>query len=251
MGGLDTFRSSSTPAHDVRADDGRLVDLHRHAGILQALRDARRGGDQRLRDARRHITLTEGSGHGRSPTARRDDERRRGALRRGRPTGSSAGSDAVPRRETADLDEAVRWPRTLAPPPRPSRSVCSALRRGVAELSAGFRSDVVTQTKPYDPPGAYIPAGLTSRPRPSSAPSDPEGYQRPPRLDGPALRGDGGLLDAGGRFDYGNNLRREPRSGGSAGVRVPGVRAGLRPPDVLRGQGSLPLGALSAIPRTS
>ena len=53
-----------------------------------------------------------------------------------------------------------------------------------------------------------------------------------------------GFQDAGAEvFDYGNSIRDEARQGGyDAGLRVPGVRAGLHPAAVLRGQGAVPLG---------
>ena len=44
-------------------------------------------------------------------------------------------------------------------------------------------------------------------------------------------------------FDYGNNLRAQAQAAGVDGrVRLPGVRAGVHPPAVLRGPGTVPLG---------
>ena len=87
---------------DVRADDRRLVDLHRHAGDraghLRVLRGDRapaarghaRGHDLADRRARRH---------GRRAAAGGDDERRRRAVRRGRPRAIERRlRDALPRR---------------------------------------------------------------------------------------------------------------------------------------------------------
>ena len=74
-------------ADDVRPDDGRVVDLHRHAGHpaghLRVLRRDRPAPLRRL--ARRHDHAHRRSRrHGRGPAAGGHDERRRGALRRRR-----------------------------------------------------------------------------------------------------------------------------------------------------------------------
>ena len=81
---------------DVRPDDGRLVDLHRHPGHPAGhLRDVRRGRRQALRrharrHAHRHRRLRR---HGRRAAARGHPERRRVPGRRRRP-----GPAAAPRR---------------------------------------------------------------------------------------------------------------------------------------------------------
>ena len=102
--------------HDVRPDDRRLVDLHRHAGDPAGhLRDAGRAGRASLRRLARRADRPHrrARGHGRSPAAGRHDERRRRAVRRGRPL-----SDRAPARDSATstarrptLDEAVAWAR--------------------------------------------------------------------------------------------------------------------------------------------
>jgi hypothetical protein len=74
-------------ADDVRADDGRLVDLHRHPGHPPGhLPDLRRHRRQALRrqPGRDHHPDRRPGGHGRRPAAGGDDERRGGDLRRGR-----------------------------------------------------------------------------------------------------------------------------------------------------------------------
>ena len=102
MGGLGHVpRARGGRAHDVRADDGRFVDLHRNAGDLAGdVRDAR---GVRASAVRRHAA---GHDHadgrigwdGRRPTARRHHERRRRALHRRRPHADRAAhQDALPR----------------------------------------------------------------------------------------------------------------------------------------------------------
>ena len=91
-----------TRPDDVRADDRRLVDLHRHPGdppghvrVLRRDRPAQvrwiaRRDDHRHRRARRN---------GRRPTAGDHDERRRGAVRRRRPRSDrQAHRASLPRR---------------------------------------------------------------------------------------------------------------------------------------------------------
>ena len=86
---------------DVRADDGGVVDLHRNAGDPPGdVRDVRRSGVAAVR----RVPRRDGDAHGwarrdgRGAAARGHDERRRGALRRGRPGADrAAGEDAVPR----------------------------------------------------------------------------------------------------------------------------------------------------------
>ena len=97
----DVPRARGAGAHDVRADDRRLLDLHRHPGHPAGhVRDARRVRPPALR------RLARGHGHahrrarrhGRRAAARRHDERRRRALRRGRPGAHRASrQDPLPR----------------------------------------------------------------------------------------------------------------------------------------------------------
>ena len=60
-----------------------------------------------------------------------------------------------------------------------------------------------------------------------------------------------GFKDAGAEvFDYGNSLRAEAKLGGfERAFDYPGLRARLRPPAVLRGQGAVPLGRAVGRPR--
>ena len=80
-------RPGAPGSHDVRPDDGRLVDLHRHPGHPAGhLRDVGLARAAPLRQ--RPADATRGHGwpgwHGRSAAAGRHDERRRGPGRRGR-----------------------------------------------------------------------------------------------------------------------------------------------------------------------
>ncbi len=90
-------------ADDVRPDDGRLVDLHRHAGDPPGhLPDVRGRGREALRLARPR--RPDGPDRrarrdGRRAAARGDDGRRGDPLRRGRPVPDRAAArDALPRR---------------------------------------------------------------------------------------------------------------------------------------------------------
>ena len=86
LGGVPEARGPR--ADDVRPDDRRLVDLHRHPGDPAGhVRDVRGGGRQAVRrHARRHDHADRRARrHGRRAAAGRDDERRRRDLRRRRP----------------------------------------------------------------------------------------------------------------------------------------------------------------------
>ena len=153
-------------------------------------------------------------------------------------------------RESDDLEEALRW----VDEARSAREAVSiGLVGNCAEvlpelLARGFAPELVTdQTSAHDPLGGYVPAGLTLEEAARLREDDP-GRVRTAfvRVDGAARRGDGGVP---GRRRGGVRLRQQPPSGRRdrrarprARVRVPGVRAGVRAPDVLRGQGPVPLG---------
>ena len=89
-------------ADDVRPDDRRLVDLHRHpghrAGHLRVLRRDRAAPPRRLAGRHDHADRR-ARRDGRRAAAGGDDERRRRAVRRGRPAPHPAApGDALPRR---------------------------------------------------------------------------------------------------------------------------------------------------------
>jgi len=166
-------------------------------------------------------------------------------------------------RETASVDEAVRW----AEEARTAREPLSiGLLGNCAEvepdlLARGFRPDVVTdQTSAHDPLGGYLPAGMTVNEAATFRVDDPDGYQKRSHASmARHVEAMVGFLGAGAVvFDYGTNLRAGAEGGGfpyghnpapgrrgrwvRSGVRVPGVRAGVRPSDVLRRERTLPLG---------
>ena len=116
-------------SHDVRADDRRLVDLHRDAGDPAGdLRNARRVRDAAVRrDPGRHDHAhRRARGDGRSPAAGRHDERRRRDLRRGRPgEHRAAHQDRVPRsRDRRRRARLSAGPRSRSPAASRSRSDC-------------------------------------------------------------------------------------------------------------------------------
>ena len=105
--------------------------------------------------------------------------------------------------------------------------------------------DIVTdQTSAHDPL-SYLPVGVAVRRLARRGEARPRGlHQGRAGLDGRARAGDGGVPGQGRR---GLRLRQlDPRRGPQGrlrpGLRVPGLRAGVHPAAVLRGQGPVPLG---------
>ncbi len=100
LGGVPPARGAGPD--DVRPDDRRLVDLHRHAGHPPGhLRDLRRGGRQALRrnSGRHHHADRRPRWHGWRAAARRHDERRcRDLHRRRRQSDQAAHRAPLPRR---------------------------------------------------------------------------------------------------------------------------------------------------------
>ena len=168
LGPLQRARSQGT--HDVRPDDGRLVDLHRQPGHRAGhVRDVRRNGSPALRrQPRGQVDPDRGARrHGRCATARGDDGRRVDARRSNAgPSASRSGSTratstSAPRRST-------RRSRSLrARVARRGRSISVGLLGNAAEvlpelLRRGVRPDAVTdQTSAHDPINGYLPEGWT------------------------------------------------------------------------------------------
>ncbi len=122
-------------------------------------------------------------------------------------------------RETADLDEAVRWAEDArANGESVSIGVVGNCADVLPELvRRGFRPDLVTdQTSAHDPLGGYVPADLSLEDAAALRASDPEEYQK--RAFGSMARHCQAMvafLDAGAVvFDYGNNLRAGAELGG-------------------------------------
>ena len=152
---------------DVRPDDGRLVDLHRHKGILQ-------GTYQTFAAAGERTSARPTSAVGRSSlpgsagwagaTARGDDGRRRDPLHRGRRVADRAaargGSSTRQRTRSTTRSRACGA----------GRGEARALGRSARErgghrpelVSRGEDFDLATdQTAAHDPLNGYVPQGLS------------------------------------------------------------------------------------------
>ena len=243
----------SARPHDVRPDDRRIVDLHRHpghpAGHVRVLRRDR--PPPLRRHARRHDHAHRRSRRdGRGAAAGRHDERRRRAVHRRRPRAHRAAprdratSTRSPTRSTTpslaasaarDERRAAVGRRASATPPSSSRS-CSTV---------GFPADIVTdQTSAHDPL-SYVPADLTPEATAEMARTRPDELIRRRARAWPRTAGrwSASSTAAAEVFDYGNSLRAEAQLGGfDRAFDYPGLPARLHPPAVLRGQGTVPLG---------
>ena len=199
VGGVLAARGDG--ADDVRADDGRLVDLHRHAGHPAGhVRDVRGGRAAALRRiAARPAGADGGPGrHGRRAAAGDHDERGRRAHRRSRSRADApapvdtAGSMRSPTTSTRRCALAAECGQGRGA----YRSACWAMRptsfpnsfaRGVASMSSPIRRPRTirwTATSPRD---------VALEEAPDLRRTDPDGYVRTiARVDGAALRGDGG-----------------------------------------------------------
>ena len=253
VGGVPRARSDGPD--DVRPDDGRLVDLHRHAGDPAGhLRDVRgrarkhfrrhaRGHDRADRRARRH---------GRRAAARRDDERRRRALSsRSTPRASSGGSST----RYLDVARRRRSKRRCAGASRRRARACAVVDRPARQRGRGAaRARRARRRRPTSSPTRPPPtirSTATSRPacRSTKRPSCDATTRRNmcaarARHGAARARRCSSLQTRGAEvFDYGNNLRARGQSAGVADAfDYPRLRAGVHPPAVLRGQGAVPLG---------
>ncbi len=154
-------------------------------------------------------------------------------------------------RETADLDEAVRWSEEAR---TTGEAVSIGLLGNCAEVlpelvRRGFRPDLVTdQTSAHDPLGGYIPAGLSLEAATQLRARDPEDYQR--RAYGSMAEHCAAMvdfLDAGAvTFDYGNNLRAGAQIGGfERAFAYPGFVPAFVRPMFCEGKGPFRWAALS------
>ena len=229
------------------------LDLHRHAGHPAGhLRDARLGGPALLRQLARRARVRVGRPrrHGRRAAAGGDDERRRGARRRSR----SDAHRAAPRDEVRRRGD--RQPRRGAV----ARGAVAARRRGAvgrrccanaadvlpALVARNVVPDLLTdQTSAHDPLNGYVPNGMTLADAEALAPRRCRRVlKRVGRGDGRSRARDARAAARGAvTFDYGNNIRAQAVKGGVANAfDIPGLRAGVHPPAVLRGQGAVPMG---------
>ena len=154
-------------------------------------------------------------------------------------------------RETDDLDDRDRVGRRGAGERRGRLDRAARQRADVLPelVRRGWRPDVVTdQTSAHDPLGGYVPAGLTLDEAAAPAPRRRrrvraalvrESMARARRRDGGVPGGRRGRVRL---REQPARRRRARRAGARPRVRVPGVRAGVRPAAVLRGEGAVPLG---------
>ncbi|HEY1330625.1 MAG TPA: urocanate hydratase [Actinomycetota bacterium] len=159
-------------------------------------------------------------------------------------------------RETADLDEAVRWAEE-------ARSAGEALSIGLLGNAAdvfpellrrGFAADVVTdQTSAHDPLGGYVPQGLSLGEATALRGSDPREYERRAFASmATHVEAMVGFLERGSVvFDYGNNLRAGAEQGGLSHDRAyayPGFVPAFIRPLFCEGKGPFRWAALSGDP---
>jgi urocanate hydratase len=157
-------------------------------------------------------------------------------------------------RDTADLDEAVRW----AEQARAGRDAVSiGLVGNAAEvlpelLRRGFHPDLVTdQTSAHDPLGGYIPTGVPLADAAAFRERDPGEYQRRAFASmAEHCEAMVGFLDAGSMvFDYGNNLRAGAERGGfDRAFAYPGFVPAFVRPMFCEGKGPFRWVALSGDP---
>ena len=196
------------------------------------------------------ITVTAGlRRHGRRAAARGDDERRRRDLHRVRPVPHPAADRApLPRRPGRVAGRGGRrWRSRRATSGGRCRSACSATpRRCCPSCSRPARRSTSSPTRPRRTTRcSTCPVGIAFEDWETRAHRGPGRlHQAGPGVDGRARAGDGGVP---GRRRRGVRLRQlDPRRGPQGrlrpGLRVPGLRAGVHPAAVLRGQGPVPLG---------
>jgi urocanate hydratase len=154
-------------------------------------------------------------------------------------------------RETADLDEALRW---VDEAKAAGEGVSIGLLGNCAEvlpelLHREFRPDLVTdQTSAHDPLGGYVPAGLSLEQAAALRSGDPDDYQRRAHASmARHVEAMVGFLDAGAVvFDYGNNLRAGAEAGGfDRAYAYPGFVPAFIRPMFCQGKGPFRWAALS------
>ena len=156
---------------DVRPDDRRVVDLHRHPGDppghLRVLLRHRRA-PLRRHPGRHGHGHGRARGHGRRPAAGRDDERRRGHRRRGRPRPHpTPAGDPLPRRRppTTSTTPSARAEAARADRHPLSIGAAGQRRRGAAPAGRRWtrRSTSSPTRRPAHDPLSYVPAGPVAR----------------------------------------------------------------------------------------
>jgi urocanate hydratase len=159
-------------------------------------------------------------------------------------------------RETASIDEAVRWAEEAAAAHEP---VSIGLVGNAAQvfpelLRRGFPADIVTdQTSAHDPLGGYVPMDLTVEEAAALRRLAPEEYTKRAYASMAAhCEAMVGFLDRGSVvFDYGNNLRAGAEQGGLTHERAfayPGFVPAFIRPLFCQGKGPFRWAALSGDP---
>ena len=260
LGDLGPFpRARSQGPDDVRPDDGRLVDLHRHPGHRAGhLRDLRRDGPAPLR------RLADGPldpdrrprRHGRRAAARGDDGRRLDAGGRvpARPASTCACAPAI---STSPPRASTRRSRSIDRSIKTEKPVSVGLLGNAAEVlpelvRRGVRPDIVTdQTSAHDPVNGYLPKGWTLAEWEERRASDPKGVERAARASmAEHVRAMLAFHQAGvPTFDYGNNIRQMALEEGVADAfDFPGFVPAYIRPLFCRGIGPFRWAALSGDP---
>ena len=222
---------------DVRPDDRRLVDLHRHPGHPAGhLRDVRGGRRQAVRrHAGRHADGDRRlRRHGRRAAARGDAQRRRLPGRRRRPDPAAApGRAPLPRRgrrRPRRRDRAgARRPRrpSVAPLGRPGRQLRDRAARAAPPRASRSTSSPTrprrTTRWPTCPRASTWPTGTTTRRSQAGGVHRPGAGRRWPST---SRRWSASWTPGAEVFDYGNSIRDEARHGRlRARLRLPRLRA--------------------------
>ena len=244
---------------DVRADDRRVVDLHRHAGDPAGhLRDVRRRRREAVRrHARRHADRDRRLRRdGRRPAARRHAQRRRLPRRRRRPRAAApARREPLPRRGRRRPRRrrpavARREGRAAGPVGRAGRqlrgrccpSCCAAASRSTSSPTRPRRTTRCRTCRPAS----------SSRTGTTTPQAKPEEFTDRARASmARHVEAMVGFLDAGAEvFDYGNSIRDEARQGGyERAFAFPGFVPAYIRPLFCEGKGPFRWAALSGDPR--
>ncbi len=257
LGGVPAARGPR--ADDVRPDDGRLVDLHRHPGHPPGhLRDVRRGRRQEVRrDAGRHHHRDRRARRdGRRPAAGGDHERRRRDLHRVRPVPDPAPDRAPLPRRAGRLARPMPcgWRSRRATSGAPlSIGVLGNAADDAARAARVGRADRHRHRPDLGARPAVLPArrhrvrGLGR----SERTEDPVGFTKRAQESMAAhVRAMVEFQDAGAEvFDYGNSIRDEARKGGyDRAFEFPGFVPAYIRPLFCEGKGPFRWAALSGDP---